>query len=469
MQIYLVPFYASLNGTEFPSDSVLLSEVTTSQGNYTLEITPDDTAYQQLKEALGGAYYLVLRASPSGVGEGDLATSLDNDTFTGTSPYLKLKSRWTVMVYMGGDNSLGTYVDSDLSEMASVGSSPEVNVVAQADTYYGPAKRYFVESGEAVELEDLGEVDMSRVDTLVNFARWVFEHFPADHYLLVLWNHGGGFKARGYSVTRNLLWDDNPDYDSSMSLPRLADALSQIRDFLGRPIDLVGMDACLMAMAEVAYEIRGLASYMVGSENFEWVVGWPYDHILQALSENATMGSSELARVIVGRFINYYLNYSSSSLATQSAIDLSLMDIIANATDVLARELLSVFSSNATLFDHFRNQILAQVQYFDDNNDTFIDRTIDNYVDLYHLAQLLANDPGFPSSVRDAASQLMSILDSAIIANANTGDGVKDAHGLSIWLPHAPDYTSYISLYRALAWSNATAWDDLLDTISPNL
>lgn len=466
MQVYLVPFYASLNGTELPSDSVLLSEVTTSQGNYTLEITPEDPAYQQLKEAIGGAYYLVLKASPSGIGEGDLATSLDNDTFAGTSPYLKLKSRWTVMVYMGGDNSLGVYVDYDLSEMASVGSSPEVNVVAQADTYYGSAKRYLVKLGEPLELEDLGEIDMSRVDTLVNFARWVFKYYPAERYLLVLWNHGGGFKARGYSVTRNLLWDDHPVYDSFMTIPGLANALSQIRNLLGRPVDLVGMDACLMAMAEVAYEIRGLAGYMVASENFERVVGWPYDYILQALSENTTMSPADLAGVIVDRFISYY---SAGDLATQSAIDLSRMEAVANATDALARKLSDAFSSNATLLDRFRNQILAQVQYLDDNNDIFIDRTIDNYVDLYHLAQLLANDTVFPSSVRDAAFQLMSVLDSTIITNGNTGGGVKNAHGLSIWLPHYRDYTSYISLYRSLAWSNATAWDEFLATVSPNL
>lgn len=457
MQVYLLPFYASPRA--FPSEAVQLFEITTSQAHYTLEITPHDPTYEILETMLGGTYYLALKASPLEPGEGDLTTSLDNNAFFGASPYLTLESRWTVMVYMGGDNSLGVYVDHDLFEMASVGSTPELTVVAQADTYYGSAKRYLVKGGEPLELEDLGEIDMSRVDTLVDFARWVFEYYPAEHYLLVLWNHGGGFKARGYSVTRNLLWDDHPVYDASMTIPELATALSQIRDLLGRPVDLVGMDACLMAMAEVAYEIRDLADYMVASENTEWIAGWPYDDILQSLSENTTMSPAGLAGVIVDCFIAYY---SVGDLATQSAVDLSRMEAVANATDALARELSASFSSNATLLGRFRNQILAQVQYFDDNNDISIDSNTDNYVDLYHLAQLLENDPAFPLSVRNAAGHLMSVLDSAIIANGNTGGGVKEAHGLSIWMPKSSDYTSYISLYRGLAWSNATAWDEFL-------
>ena len=108
MRVYLVPFYASLNGTEFPSRAVQLFEVTTSQSRYTLEISPDDPTYEILETTLGGTYYLALKASPLGAGEGDLTTSLDNNTFSGASPYLRLESRWTVMVYMGGGQQSGS-------------------------------------------------------------------------------------------------------------------------------------------------------------------------------------------------------------------------------------------------------------------------------------------------------------------------------------------------------------------------
>ncbi len=41
---------------------------------------------------------------------------------------------WTIMVYMDGDNDLETNVLEDLAEMAAVGSSDRVNLVALADT-----------------------------------------------------------------------------------------------------------------------------------------------------------------------------------------------------------------------------------------------------------------------------------------------------------------------------------------------
>ena len=38
---------------------------------------------------------------------------------------------------------------------------------------------------------------------------------------------------------------------------------------LRRPVDLVGMDACLMTMIEVAYQLREHAQVLVGSETLE--------------------------------------------------------------------------------------------------------------------------------------------------------------------------------------------------------
>ena len=51
--------------------------------------------------------------------------------------------------------------------------------------------------------------------------------------------------------------------------PRLSYALSQIKDVLGQKIDLVGMDACLMAMVEVAYEIKDYVNILVASQETE--------------------------------------------------------------------------------------------------------------------------------------------------------------------------------------------------------
>src|SRR5205823_6865956 len=82
--------------------------------------------------------------------------------------------------------------------------------------------------------------------------------------------------------TRAIAFDDDAkDFLDNQELKRV---LGEARKFLGGKIAVIGMDACLMSMVEVAYQIRGAASVMVGSEQTEPGEGWPYDSILRALA-----------------------------------------------------------------------------------------------------------------------------------------------------------------------------------------
>ena len=55
----------------------------------------------------------------------------------------------------------------------------------------------------------------------------------------------------------------------------------------GLHLNLIGFDACLMAMVENAYPLRNLADYMVGSEETEPGDGWPYDLVLADLKNTS--------------------------------------------------------------------------------------------------------------------------------------------------------------------------------------
>ena len=46
-------------------------------------------------------------------------------------PVMEKKAKWTFMVYLAGDNDLSTAGEKDIGEMRSVGSSPDVNVIAK--------------------------------------------------------------------------------------------------------------------------------------------------------------------------------------------------------------------------------------------------------------------------------------------------------------------------------------------------
>src|SRR5581483_10130123 len=108
---------------------------------------------------------------------------------------------------------------------------------------------------------------------------------------------------------------------------------------LGRPLDVVGMDACLMTMLEVAYQLRDHARILVGSEEPEPGAGWPYVTILGDLVARAAMTPAELGAAVVRRYAEFY--GPDGPDVTQSAIDLGKLDDMVSAVERLARLLIA--------------------------------------------------------------------------------------------------------------------------------
>ena len=107
-------------------------------------------------------------------------------------------AKWTVMVYLAGDNNLDGAGVADLLEMKKVGSTADVNVVAQFDRAggKGTTKRYVLRQGSSLAADavaDLGETDTGDPAVLKDFLAWGIKAYPANHYLAVIWNHGAGW------------------------------------------------------------------------------------------------------------------------------------------------------------------------------------------------------------------------------------------------------------------------------------
>src|SRR4051812_32324835 len=192
---------------------------------------------------------------------------------------------WTVLVFLNADNSLDPESLDDFREMAKVGSSDRVNVVLQwdrlgeADPKWEKTKRLKVTKNLAVpsnESGNIGEINMGSPDELRKFIVWGKASFPANHYALVIWDHGQGFRAATRGMTtahvnhatsapavrgagfRSISSDDTNGGDKLYN-KEVHDAVA------GQGIDIIGFDACLMSMVETAYVLRDDAKVMVGS------------------------------------------------------------------------------------------------------------------------------------------------------------------------------------------------------------
>ena len=52
----------------------------------------------------------------------------------------------------------------------------------------------------------------------------------------------------------------------SLSISELQEALRAARGSFGRKLDILGLDACYMAMGEVVYQLRNDVSIVIGAE-----------------------------------------------------------------------------------------------------------------------------------------------------------------------------------------------------------
>ncbi len=207
--------------------------------------------------------------------------------------------QWSFLVFINADNDLDEFGVEDIIEMERAGLSDDVNVIVQIDRFKLPARRYDV-SGRSPQssaddwgikskkVMDIGEVDMGDFKELIKFVKWAHEKYPANNYMLIIWNHGSGWKKRGVrNGFKGISYDD--DSNNHISAKELGTAVNAIHAILGKPIEVFGMDACLMQMIEVAYELKDGASYITASEETEPGEGWPYHLILAPLYKNPSM------------------------------------------------------------------------------------------------------------------------------------------------------------------------------------
>ena len=373
--------------------------------------------------------------------------------------------RWTVMIYLAGDNNLTNECIHQLSEMKEVDGLDGVCVLAQLDPKGGRLKSHRYEitpssanpslsndfakpvenvkkfkhrwyrdyaarwrrrSGPGGQEDD--ETNTGSPVTLYDFVTWGIERYPADSYMLVLSGHGGGTE-KGY-----LLRDDNPA--DALTIWEMQVALEEIERQHGVKIDVLGMDSCLMTMAEVSYQLRGLAKLVVGSEGYSPLAGWPFKQVLgrvrDELRQIPTEGDLEqrkerermaIANGVVEEYVSYYLDYAIGGLSVeQSCLNLTKIDTLKPQIDKLANAMRSELKE-----DKFRKAIVYahwEAQSF--NGEQF--------VDLYDFCELL-KDYYKEKAIVDACKDVLETEKVFVTSSCYSGPMYQYARGVSIYFP----------------------------------
>lgn len=237
------------------------------------------------------------------------------------------KDTVTLMVYMCGTDLESKYgmATKDLREMLKADISDNVNIIVETGGCKSWQNKvissscnqiYKLENGGLKALEkNFGTSSMTDPKNLASFIEYCEDNYPADRNMLILWDHGGG-SLSGYG------YDEKNASSSSMTLSKLDSALKSA----GCTFDFIGFDACLMATLENALVCEKYADYLIGSEETEPGTGWYYTNWITALSENTSIPTVKLAKIIADDFVSSCCASSSSAQVTLSVVDLAELD-----------------------------------------------------------------------------------------------------------------------------------------------
>jgi len=356
------------------------------------------------------------------------------------------QAKWTVMVYISGDNNLEPYVVSDIeTELAPTGSSANVQVVALADrgpgydTSYGDwqdTKLFHVTQGMTAsganavsDAQWIGERNMGDPQTLKDFVAWSKTNYPADHYALYFWGHGWNWHP-GYVMLDDTS-ADTLDYDEMK-------VAIQALGF----IDVVGYDGCNMASIEV-FKLWNTHATAVASSQ-EWVggEGIQYDLVLAQLASNPNMSADQVAIATSQSASN---DKTWSAIAVDARFD-ALLTAVNNWSVALSNGLAANRAKYAKAFTATRNMWQAPM---DD--------------DLYDMAYEI-NRNVTDANIKTKSQAVMSAVTSVVLHERHV-NAYSDVHGISIYLiTKAAQKDANYTYYRStLDFALTTGWDEFLD------
>jgi len=400
-------------------------------------------------------------------------------------------AKWTIAIYMAGDNDLYYSALDDINEMEG-SLTPEaeknINIIIMFDGKdLGDSKIYKITNDKngyddkivSQPIDDKGlvipqdkEVNTGDPEVFKKFVDFVTLNYPAQRNILTVWNHGGGiYRARylvGDSIEQkpSMFSESGPfglrstfttknfasDYTSGnqLQLSNLKPALELGKKNLGKNFDIFGFDACLMATIETAYQVMDYADNFVASEEVEPGDGWDYVAYIGGLSKKLDITPKNLVSLIVKSYaVSYEVNGSQGITpnVTLSGVDLNKLKAnVIPSLNTFANELQKDLITSKDKI----SKVKAKTETYS-NSDS---------LDLGHFASLYNKETGSVS-----AKNLLSSYKDAVIASGHYGDSVKNASGLVIYFP-TENYNQRYDDSNDIKFTETQAWTRFIKSFS---
>ncbi|MCQ2457329.1 MAG: clostripain-related cysteine peptidase [Clostridia bacterium] len=392
-----------------------------------------------LSSLLGGMTASSVSSAPAVSSSSSAGGKVDRTVAKGSrAKYTKIKGNGndtiTIMVYMCGADleSQSGMATSDLKEMCAATLSDRINLIVYTggcrswrnSAVSSSVNQIWQISGGKIRCleQNMGNVAMTTPSTLSKFIQYGKKNFPADRYDLIFWDHGGG-SISGFGH------DEKFTSSGSMTLAGINTALTDG----GVKFDFIGFDACLMATLENGLMLSKHADYLIGSEETEPGVGWFYTNWLTALSDNTSMKTIDLGKIIADDFVTVCAQQCRGQGTTLSVTDLAeLTNTVPSGLKAFAQKLTESMKDNN----------YAAISTARNNAREFAQSSRIDMVDVVDFATRVQTDE---------ADALAEAVRGAVKYN-RTASNMTNAYGLSVYFPYkkVSNVSAAVSTYNAI-------------------
>ena len=336
---------------------------------------------------------------------------------------------------------IGGCASADIREMLNAKLSDRIKIVIQtggsmawdfAAVNPNRSQRFMVDKDGIRLLEDNHFVNMGDATALSDFFRFCEKTAPADHKMVIFWDHGAG--AFGFAM-------DDLHGGDTLTLKELRQAFEDVypNDPKNPAFEIVGFDACLMASLETAEAMHGYGRYLAASEEVEPGDGWDYTTWLNRLSETPALNSAQVGRTIADSFIDWYAKKSVqlALFGIDYGVTFSILDInethevyghYCELADMVLKDSIDDMSTLVTLGKAASRTVRFGTSVYD----------IFNMVDFTNMMENLKDE--YP----EKASLIMDGIDKAVVYN-RTSKTMSGSKGISVYFPaEIPNLSSLI-------------------------
>ena len=401
------------------------------------------------------------------------------------------RKEWTIMIYMAGDNNLAVdmaYALEQIKGVAAAGAdSPNLFVYYDGNSpaiptlycdFSEPNKPRYVRSyklpNKLYPVPKKPNENAADPRSILNFVDWCLNSVEVENngeisfgrrahkYALIFAGHSLGFQNIGlfkdesagksmtmtkfYGVLQGLVCNKK-------QLEELADENCwneeqremETRVLVGKKLDILGFDSCVMGMLEVGYQFNFVAKTMIASEGSVPSAGWTYAKLLGCLTreQNRNLDTHSVAELFVKEFIRSQDSYTVGGVSVDMAAwDLSRFDRLAEAFDGLAEALILCFADeNSRIYRQMERMILqvhwkCQSYMYDQNVD------LGDFCELLDReCELVAEELGEGDDlaqlrlVQEQCRKVLKELNKAVILSGFSGGSYQYSNGVSVFFP----------------------------------